>query len=414
MNTATARNLLGRLAGAQVVTDLVLAQAVLALGALIINALVARGLGPEGRGEIALLLQVSYVAGVVSVLGRDRSYPLAVAAGTGRTEAARDLTRLLPVPLLLAGVLAVGAAVLIPTSDGAAIIAWGLLLLVTANLSTRGLRAVSIVAGSGRRYLAAMCASQLGMVAAAVGLLMQQVTAPAAWLVAYGVTQVLPAVVALLAAARGSAVSEAGGSLATARRLGYRLFAPGVLELVMARADRLLLPMLSTYRELGLYVVVATFAEVITIPFQQYADSSVPRWAAAHAAGRLRPWCTAGVCLAAVTVGGAVVGLAIHLSVGPLFGASYAPAVVLVPVVVAAACGRAIVLVLAALSTASGRIRLTNAVHALGTGCAVLLCLILIPGRGALGAATALVLGSGLAILLAVAGLAWPAGKGRR
>ena len=90
---------------------LLISQVSAAAAAMVANVLAARGLAPSGRGEIALLLQLSYLCTAAVLLGSDRSFVLSY-HGSTPPEAVRGYLRLLwrPALILLFAALVVSAA----------------------------------------------------------------------------------------------------------------------------------------------------------------------------------------------------------------------------------------------------------------------------------------------------------------
>src|SRR5699024_2518786 len=70
------------------------------------------------------------------------------------------------------------------------------------------------------------------------------------------------------------------------RRRGWILLPSEFSNSAMLHSDRLLLPILSSSAELGLYVTVATVLEMATWPIQQWVDASLRGWSKAFRSRR--------------------------------------------------------------------------------------------------------------------------------
>src|SRR4051794_4544965 len=112
-----------------VAIQLLAGQIVVAVFALGINVFAARSMGPQGRGELALLLQISYVVTAFGLAGADRAYPAAVRTTTDLYTAAYDLARLLAIPLMAATFAAVIIGIVLSPAHSGAIGAVGLATL---------------------------------------------------------------------------------------------------------------------------------------------------------------------------------------------------------------------------------------------------------------------------------------------
>ena len=93
---------------------------------------------------------------------------------------------------------------------------------------------------------------------------------------------------------------------------------------MLGRADRFLLPALSTYAQLGVYAVVLTMTELVVWPATQLAQSRIPSWQAAFNAGELklkRTFVKVMLISAGISV---VFGGGIFFALEPIFGPEYA------------------------------------------------------------------------------------------
>lgn len=384
--TAVAANLLG-------------AQAATAVTALVLNVLAARTMGPAGRGEIAQVLQICYVVVAVAIAGADRAYPV-LAADPPLAVAVRQTARLVRpgvvavggVCLLVWPVLAVGG---VRFGGSVAVLA----VLVAGSAGMAALRAAAVAAGSGSVVRDATLVGQLGLLATGCVLAGMRVDGPVWWLAAYGVWLLLPVWLWRL---RNRGCDRRADRLAVdpIRRLGFRLLPPALATMVMLRSDRLLLPVLGTVEQLGVYMVVATVTEVAVWPVQAWLDAKAPVWARCRPSRRGRA-VTLAVVVGYLFAAGVVLVVACRLLVVPVFGAAFTEAAGLaVPLavgVVLFGAGRVGSALLVA-AQAPNRVLVAEVAAA---AAAVGAYLWLIPAQGAWGAAVGSAVGYGAYALLA-------------
>ena len=371
--------------------------------ALAANVLMVRALSPSGRGEVALILQVVYLATQVLLLGTERSF---VASYHDVTPAAavRAYARLLVVPGGVTLAAAAGFAVLAPDRfhPGSLIIALivGYAAVEATSLATR---AVAICVGRVRDFLYARIVESLLLLAMLVTLFVAGTSHPAVWILAYLVSGAVPTLAYLVRWLRVPA--PAAPPLArnrTVRQEGLALFPAALSNMAMLRADRLALPVLASTSALGLYAAVATMTELLAWPLRAYADSRLGKWRATHREGALdtRPIVTAAViyCLVVAPVAAG----ALYLLIVPLFGAQYAPAKVVVLPLVAAAALYAVSRISLGLLIARGHSALVSAAEITGFAVSFTAYLLLIPAHGILGAAYGSLLGYGACLIFAL------------
>ena len=383
---------------------LVGAQLVVGAASLAVNAMAARTMGPSGRGNLALLLQITYLTTMIAMAGTDRSYPASVPHQPSARRAAADTLRLV-VPSAAVGLVAAAPVVTAigGRSNNAVLTVAGFAVTVCALVTALALRTAAAAGGVVRPYVLATILGQLALVASAAVLTATGVTSSDVWLLVYGVAVGTgPLVAWVLLRRTGNQRSEITHSLAPARRLGLRLLPAAVASMVMLRADRLLLPWLGSYEQLGLYITVATVAELVCWPVQSYVDAHAPRWHQRLLAGDLRP---GGPLLAAAGYG-AGAGLALvvagHLLVVPVFGPEYRESIpLLAPLAVGAAC-YSVSRVAVGLNVAAGRARGAIAADLPGMVVALAAYLVLIPRYGAAGAAVGSAVAYGVGVLIAV------------
>ena len=381
--------------------------------ALLANVLMVRALTPAHRGEVALLLQVVYLATQVLLLGTERSF-VAGHHGTAPAAGVRAYARLLAVPcgLGLLGVVAFAVAAPARLDPGPVVVA---LLAAFALVETAGLaiRAIAIAAGRVADFLRLRVFEAVLLLALLVLLSTIGAARPEVWLGAYLVAGVLPTAAYAVRWLRRPEPATAAphGRHRLVRREGLALFPAAVSNMAMLRADRLALPALASTSALGLYASVATMTELLAWPVRAYADARLGRWRSEHRDGRLRTrpvlLATAAYCLVVAPV--AAAGL--YLLIVPVFGAAYAPARAVVLPLVAAAALYAVSRVCLGLLIARGRGALVSAAEISGFAVSFAAYLVLIPPLGIAGAAYGSLAGYGACLLVAVAAGRFAAGR---
>lgn len=396
--TRRARALLRRASDPSVA--LLLSQVVAAGAAFLFNMLAARGMSADGRGQIALMLQLAYVASNLLLLGTQISF-VAVHHGSTPAGATRAYLRLMRLPLALAGGLTVALLVAGTVLSGE----WRVTLLLVAgftvtNMLVVGLRVVSIAARRQTEFLVYMVVSQALLVGGLVLVFLGDVTDSRVWMLVYVATVSLPTVAVAFRWARlrrdgeGEPSAEEQGPLdRRARHEGLVLFPATLAHMGMLRADRLVLPVLASTSALGLYATIGTMTELLAWPLKAYADTRLGHWRARHREGRLGLVRVLAGATAFVAVAGLAYGLLCALLIVPLFGERYASATPLVlPLVLAAAVYGLSRLTLAAL-VAQERNGVASLSEVLGFGVSLPAYVVMIPESGALGAAYASLLG---------------------
>ena len=374
--------------------------------AMVANVLMARALSPTGRGEVALILQIVYLATQVLLLGTERSF-LAGYHGVAPAAGVRAYARLLIVPAIVTLVAATGFAVLAPDryhpGTGIVVLIAGYAIVEAIILGTR---AIAVCAGRMRDFLVARVIDAALLFGLLIVLYVTGVTHPVPWLLAYLFASVVPTVwqittwLRLAAAPDATPVSD--GMQRLVRREGLTLFPAALSNMAMLRVDRLALPALASTSALGLYASVATMTELLAWPLRAYADAKLGQWRNAHHDGglRARPLIVAAAVYALVVT--PVVAGAMYLLIVPLFGERYADAKVLVVPLVAAAGLYAISRVCLGLLIAKGRASLVSAAEICGFVLSFVAYLVLIPGMGILGAAYGSLIGYGACLVFAV------------
>ena len=387
--------------------QLIASQLLIGAVALAANIMMVRALTPTHRGEVALMLQVVYLATQAVLLGTERSF-VAAYHEVPPAAAVRRYGRLLIVPFGLGVAVAAAYAILAPArlTPGPLVIALitTYALLEAASLASR---AVAIAVGRVHDFLTSRVVESILLLAVMAVLFQARVDSPELWLTAYILACLVPTVFYVVFWLRLPG-GEIGDQNRLVRRQGAALFPAAISNMAMLRSDRLALPVLASTTALGLYTSVATMTELLAWPLRAYADSRLGRWRAAHQEGRLR---TRPIVLAAalfVLVAGPLLAGGLYLLIVPVFGHAYAPAkAVVFPLTVAAGL-YAVSRIVLGLLVAKGHGTLVSAAEVAGFAVSFAAYLLLIPGHGIAGAAWGSLLGygAGLVFALVTAGLA--------
>jgi O-antigen/teichoic acid export membrane protein len=343
-----------------------------AVVAFIVNILMARHLGPGPRGEVALFLQGAYVIAPVLALGVDR-------------QALREPRRTAAISHRHVWVLALlGIAMAIAFRSPAmaaclAAAAWGASMAIE--------RGTGMATGRLRQYVVAQVAIQVWILVASIVLYVSHIDDPFWWLAVYAA----PAPAILVLSFRFTPKSATAESLrqkflGTVDRHSITYMAGGLGILLAARVERLILPILASTRELGLYVAIATASEMLVWAAGGLGESRVvgfmtgaqTRWGLAWAVSR---------DLAYFLVVAAPLAAGIHFVLLPLLGPSFASADQLVIPLCLASATWATYLQLSgawlARGTVQQSVRLDVGAALLTAACVAAL----VPAYGALGAA---------------------------
>jgi O-antigen/teichoic acid export membrane protein len=343
-----------------------------AVVAFVVNILMARLLGPGPRGEIAFVLQGAYVIAPLLAVGVDR-------------QALREPRRTAAISERHVWILGgLGMAVAL---------AWGSLPVV-ACLATAAVgasmaieRGIGMATGSLGRFITVQVGIQIWILAASTTLFISDVKEPLWWLGVYAA----PAPVVLFLSFRRRSAPRSGGSirhslLGTVDHRSVTYMVGGFGILMAARVERLILPLLASTEELGLYVAIATASEMLVWAAGGLGESRVvgflsgPLTRADLAKAALRDFAYFLVMAAPLAAG-------IHFLLLPLLGREFAQADVLIIPLCLAAAAWATYLQMSAVWLARGSmsqsIRLDVGAAALTAACVTAL----IPQFGALGAA---------------------------
>lgn len=342
-----------------------------AVVAFVVNILMARLLGPGPRGEVALVLQGAYVIAPLLALGVDRQALREPLRAPGISQRHVWILGALGVAVALA-VGSVPMAVCLGTA------AWGAAMAIE--------RGIGMASGSLRRFVVLQVAIQVWILLASTLLYSSGVDDTLWWLAVYAAPA--PAVLVLSFAVspmpRGDSPRHTVLGTVDGRSLTYMIGGLGIL--LAARVERLILPLLASTRELGLYVAIATASEMLVWAAGGLGESRV----VGFMTGALTRW---GLAKAVVRdlvyflIIAAPLAAGIHFLLLPLLGPSFASADVLVIPLCLASATWATYLQLSGAWLARGTVQQSIR---LDVGAAVLtaVCVAaLVPAYGALGAA---------------------------
>lgn len=374
--------------------------------AMAANILMVRSLSPAHRGEVALLLQVVYLATQLLLLGTERSF-VAAYHNVSPAPAVRAYARLLAVPCVffLAGAViwqVTAPSRLTPGPLIVAMLAW-FALIEASSLATRS---IAIAVGRVRDFLLARVIEALLLLAMLVGLYVNGASHPEAWFGAYLIAGATPTMIYLVIWLRlpvtGASAVVDPAHRRLVRREGLSLFPAALSNMAMLRVDRLVIPALASTAALGHYTAVATMTELLAWPVRAYADSRLGRWRASHNDGGLKATPIVVFVALYVLVVVPLVAGGLYLLIEPLFGHEYADAkVVVLPLVVAAGL-YAVSRISLGLLIAKGHGGLVSAAEITGFLVSFAVYVALIPRLGILGAAYGSLAGYGACLIFAI------------
>ena len=372
---------------ARPVLVLLAGQVVAAGVAFAINIMSAAVLEPSARGQLALLLQITYLLSVASLLGIERPY---IANRHAQfSMAVTELTFLFR-PGLWSLLVPVGVGIgflisgNVPLACAMALIA----LFLVGNVHVQAIRVAYLASGAVKNFLITALATQMVLLLVGATLLWLRVEDPNIWFMAYGATSLVAVVIVR------SNVDRSGGTtvdrdlnLRGIRSQGLRMLPASFGNTAMLRSERLLLPLLASNAQLGFYVVVATVMEMATWPIQQWVDSSLRKWNA-EAAATLPHGLRLMARAAALVVGlSTVFGLLAYYTIVLLLPEVYAQSLALILPLGVASVFYAMTRVQQGLLIARGQAARVSLVEVVGMIASVTMYVILIPEFGALGAA---------------------------
>lgn len=366
--------------------------------AMVVNILMARILGPEARGQVAWILQASYLLAPMLALGVDR---LALRGnGTGQ-----------PIPRahiwLLGSISAVGSYFI----GGFTLSAVCIVAMVGANLAVE--RGAGMFSGKLQAYFILHTTVQLWTLISSAALFFVSQRNVTIWIMVY----VLPAGFLFVFWTQrrlyGSR-STAGKQTARVRiqsglqtyRSAYGYIPGAVSALVAARIERLLLPIFASSAALGLYVSVATASELLLWIAQGLSESKVGTQVGRHAS-RVDIAKTALRDMAIYSAAGLLLAVAIRIILLPALGPSFAAASTLILPLCLASAAWATYRQVVASWIALANAKKSSILEAGGAILTTVLALVAIAPWGALGAALACL--SSYLIMIAASIAFWPA-----
>jgi O-antigen/teichoic acid export membrane protein len=261
-------------------------------------------------------------------------------------------------------------------------------------------RGIGMATGSLGRFITLQMAVQVWILAATTALFVAGVDEPIWWLAVYAA----PAPLVLLVAV---ASGDGGGSarrrlMGTVNRRSVAYMVGGFGILMAARVERLILPVLASTTELGLYVAIATASEMLVWAAAGLGESRVVGFlTSSHTRRSLAK--VAGRDFAYFLIVATPLAAGIHFLLLPLLGPAFADADVLIIPLCLASVSWATYLQLSAVWLARGSvaqsIRLDAGAAILTAACVTAL----VPALGALGAALGCLAAYSLMIPLAIA-----------
>lgn len=359
--------------------------------AFVVNILSASVMEPEGRGYLALLVQITYVLTVLAMLGIERPY--VAARRTDFRQAIYELLRLVSPGYLVLGMTAIVAVLLFMGDRQAYAVSAALIIFyLLGNVCSRLVRTGYIASSHIPPFLVVSVGTQLVLLAMAVGLFLFKNSSPDLWFLAYGVSGLVALAATASAILRNRRGSVRRSEERLIRRDGMKLLPASFGNTAMLRSDRLLLPFLASNAQLGIYIVVATTMELASWPVQNWVDASLNRWRSDQ--GRLGSKIKAIAGAMALTLVMAVaMGLASYALILFVLGDAYAGSVVLIVPLGIATIVYAASRVQQGLLIAAGRPNSVTGTEMVGMVVSVGCYFVLIPMLGALGAAIASIIG---------------------
>lgn len=187
----------------------------------------------------------------------------------------------------------------------------GAALYVAMNVLVRAVRVAYITSRAWQPFVVSGIVTQLVIVAGAVLLALGGIDDPLWWIAVYIASGSAPLVL-LVFSLRNPRADDGlpPWEIRSMRRQGIRLLPASLGNTAMVRSDRLLLPILGTSADLGIYVTVATVMEMATWPIQQWVDVSLRKWSMSVE--------NVGAQFTRLIVGGIGLALAVSVSLGAL------------------------------------------------------------------------------------------------
>lgn len=375
------------------------AQIIAAASAFLINILAAQVLTPTDRGDLAFALQIAYFLTVFAVMGLER--PVAATREGEFYSEYRYFTRLLSPGVIIVIPATFLVSYYSPLGDNWPFYAV-MMIAVYAGLNTitRGVRVAYLVSRDWRKFSLNAIISQLILIAGAVILVGLDSTNPATWIVAYIASTFPPLFLLSTAVAKSKMPENTAEERKELRRKGWTLLPSDFSNTAMMRTDRLLLPILATSAELGLYVTVATMLEVASWPVKQWVDASLRDWS--KMSKDLIPLVKKLIlnALLLLILASSFLGLAAYFMVTRILPDSYEPALSLIFPLAVASIAIGMTRIQQGLLISFGSMGSVSVVEVIGTVIALVAYLILIPTYGMMGAAYGSIIGYSVCYVL--------------
>lgn len=271
--------------------------------AFVSNILIARELGPSARGQVAFVLQTAYLLSPLFTLGADKA-----ALRLDGTQSPGNPRRHLIVTATVAT-----ALLFLLFGDWRA--SCGLIAYSLAWIAL--VRSISFRQNSFRQYLKLIVGYHTTVLAFAVALFLMHVDFWVAWLLPYAV----PAIVMLGYDVIRQTRDQLTRPFSAVQTSSLRFLPGSFAAMVATRADRVLMPVLSTNAQLGIYIAVATATESIIWLATSLADHRVARMTNSRSFTNLLRMLIRDLFL--FTVVAALVAYAIAILIIPLLGAGF-------------------------------------------------------------------------------------------
>lgn len=360
---------------------------VLAAGvAFLVNIFTAWAMNPSGRGDLAFFLQICYTLTYVALLGLERPF-MASRRGAFSALLVEFVRMTLPGWLIAIVPIGVGVAALVLGNPylGAVGVLIGADLI--GNAITHSVRVAYIGSRSWQHFVTNAVATQLVLLIGASALALSGVDSVVVWLTLYALTGVVSSATLVICMRRGAWRSRV--PVIEAKRLrvqGLKLLPASFGNSALLRSDRLLLPILSTSAQLGVYVPVAAIMEIAVWPIQQWVDTSLRDWGTAgHTPAQQRRLVlrSVGVVLASTLALAAVAYVVVAYILPP----SYRDAIALIPVLAIGTVVYGWTRIQEGLLVARGMTGSVSLIETVGLVASLAAYVVLIPLWGAMGAA---------------------------
>ena len=278
----------------------------MAIAAFIANVLISRQLGPSARGEVAFVLQASYLVAPLIMLGADRS----LLRRDSESNAIISRRHLLPCGVIISLIL---LAFFHDWRALAGVVAFGTSWLVVVR--SNALREHSF-----KLYLWLLIAYSTSVTVLCGILYILDTQDWTLWLLPY----VIPAAGFAIFDISRNGVRCYSRPFVGITRLSLRLLPASFALIVTMRADRIMLPFLAGNAQLGLYIAVATSTEAVAWIAGSIADHRVSNtpFAPQSTNSLVKSLLRDSTFFAVIALG---VGTATYYLLIPLLGASYYP-----------------------------------------------------------------------------------------